>query len=501
MDRYLVGKKPHFRPVKKRSNFYRSMLYLSLILSLVWVYLGIQRGAIKPAFQATPTPTRMPASYLLEAQAYFNSGKLDDPSNNITPQPLQPGALLPTPTPTDPDGTPVTPTPIPAVNDAIEAYRAALEIEPENLEAWIELARIQAYSSRMLPNDTTRLARLEEAVATARQAVALDDESSMAHAVLAFVLDWYAFNPLVPERDREAALAEANSEAVRAYQLDKDNALALSYYAEILADQQKWAQALQYAEQAMQLSQRNGVRLMDTHRVLGYVNETIGYYAEAINQYRQAAEIAPNLTFLYVLIGQNYREGIKNPDLALEYFDRAARINEQLGVQNPIPYIEIAKTYTQEGQFFAAAVNAEKALSLDNRNPSTYGQLGQIFIRARNYEGAVPLLQCAVRGCTAEENEMGQVDVEGLPLSNLTVAYYYVEYGTVLAFLSKPSYNNCPLAMEVLAEVRARYPEDPVLMSIVEDSEGICRNLEAQISGRPTPTRESTPVPTDTPSP
>jgi alpha-tubulin suppressor-like RCC1 family protein len=60
----------------------------------------------------------------------------------------------------------------------------------------------------------------------------------------------------------------------------------------------------------------------------------------------------------------------------LEYFDRAAKINQALGVQNPLPYVEIARTYTQIGQFFAASINAEKALKLDPTSANTYGQLG-----------------------------------------------------------------------------------------------------------------------------
>jgi tetratricopeptide (TPR) repeat protein len=198
-----------------------------------------------------------------------------------------------------------------------------------------------------------------------------------------------------------------------------------------------------------------------------------------------------------VRIGQNFREGIRNPDRALEYFDRAAKINQGLGVQNPNPYIEIARTYTQMGQFFAAMINAERALELDPSNAHTYGQLGIIFRRARNYEGAMSLLQCAVRGCTASENEMGQVAVEGLPLTSVTVAYYYVEYGTNLAFLSRPNENYCPTALEVLGEVRQSYPDDPSLMGIVEDSEGICRRLQGGQVAVPT----ITPMPTDTPAP
>ena len=53
---------------------------------------------------------------------------------------------------------------------------------------------------------------------------------------------------------------------------------------------------------------------MDTHRVRGYVMETLAQYNEAIKEYLDAATIAPNMTFLYLRIGANYREGIKNPD-------------------------------------------------------------------------------------------------------------------------------------------------------------------------------------------
>ncbi|HSO26812.1 MAG TPA: tetratricopeptide repeat protein, partial [Anaerolineales bacterium] len=332
---------------------------------------------------------------------------------------------------------------------------------------------------------------------------------SQVHAVRALVLDWYAFNALVQGDERENYLLEAERAASRAFQLDPNNALALAFYAEILTDQQKWSQAEKYAVQAV----TEAPDLMDTHRVYGYVLETLGQYNSAIQQYQKAAEIAPNMTFLYVRIGQNYREGIRNPERALEYFDRAARLNEALGVENPIPYLEIAKTYTQQGEFFAASVNAEKALSFDPTNASTYGQLGIIFIRARNYEGAMPLLRCAVRGCSAAENEMGAVDVEGLPLTNLSVAYYYVEYGTVQAFLSRENENYCspPLgdALDVLAEVRARYSDDPILMSIVADSEGICSRLSStsasgnRAAATPTlaPAAGAEEMPTATPTP
>ncbi|MFZ5808373.1 MAG: tetratricopeptide repeat protein [Chloroflexota bacterium] len=471
----LVGKKPHFRQTKPAINPYRVMILMGFIIAAIWVWQNVQRGEIKPAFLPTPTPTRTASSYLEEAEAYFQAGKLYDP---------------------DP------PPPAPPRYDAIDTYQRALEIDPNNAEAWARLARIQTYSSSVLSNDRDRMQRLSEARQSIDKAKELAPDNANVRAIRALVLDWYASNPLVTADERQDLLAEAQAEALQAFQLDQNNALALAFYAEVLLDQQNWSQAEQYAAQAVNLAPLS----MDAHRVYGTVLESTAQYNSAIKEYLKAAEINPNLTFLYVYVGRNYLR-LKLYDRALEYFARAANINAQLGVKDPLPNLEIAKTYTQQGEFFIAARNAERALSYDPTNANTYGQLGIIMIRARNYEGAMPVLKCAVKGCSADENEMAQnlvndgllqnsVAVEGLQLTNLTVAYYYVEYGTVLAFLSRPNQNYCPQAREVLNQVKAGFSYDPIIMGIVTDSEGICNRLESGQIYSTTGTPAATPSPT-----
>lgn len=467
MERDLTGKGPTFHQVKTGNRAYRILILLALILGGIWLLRGVETGQVAPLMQVTPTPTRMANSYIQEARAYFQAGKLDDP---------------------DP------PLPTPPNYDAIDTYQLALEIDPQNALAWAEKARIETYSITMLSNDRARLARLEQAVESINRAVELNPDDSTIRAIRAFVLDWYASSPLIDDDQRQELLLEAEGEAVRAYGLDPDNGLALAFYAEVLLDQQKWSQAEQNAERAVALSPD----VMDAHRVYGTVLEATGFYNSAIKQYLRASEINPNLTFLYVYIGRNYLS-LRLYDRALEYFARAAEINRQLGVKNPIPNLEIAKAYTQQGEFFIAARNAETALEFDPTNANTYGQLGIIYIRARNYEGALPVLKCAVVGCTAGENEIGGVDVQGLDLTNLTVGYYYVEYGTVLAFLSRPNENQCPEARRVLTHVQAAFPDDPILMEIVADSEGICNRLESSSTGANPSGSEATSPPQATP--
>ena len=458
-----------FRPASPRSNPYRVLLWLGLILLAIFALLQFQRGKIKPLFLPTSTPTRAALSYIEEAEAYFAAGKLDDPATE---------------------------------QDAIDTYRLALEVDPTNARVWAELARIQTYSSSMQSTDNDRLTRLQEALQSANQAITLAPDESLFHAILAFVLDWNASSNLITSEQRQDYLNEAEREAVRAYQLDPNNAIALAFYAEVLVDQLKWAQAEQYAADAVSRAPDS----RDVHRVYATVLENVGKYTLAIEEYKAAVVITPNFTYLYIRIGVAYRtlgnrtelQGLRTEatqlyEAALSYFDQAARINEQLGVKDPQPYIAIAKTYTQMGQALVASRNAEKALIFDPTSSDTYGQLGMIYVQSKNYESALQALKCAVEGCSAEENGIAielvdqglmerSVAVDPLPLTNLNVAYYYIRYGSVLAYMSQPGDGSCEKSLVLMTRLR-EFSDDPDLLANVAVNEALCYRL----LGTPTP--------------
>jgi tetratricopeptide (TPR) repeat protein len=425
MDRDLTGEKPHFRPAKRTTNPYRLLVIIGLILGGIWILLGIDRGNIQPLFQPTPTPTRTANSFVMEGEAQFKAGSLEG---------------------------------------AIAAYQQAVVIDPNNSLAFAELARIQTYSSSLLSTNEDRYERLNQARTSIEQAIAIDPDNPKVQAIRSFVLDWYASNPLVPPQESQSSLNEAEAAAVRALQLDNQNALALAFLAEILVDQQKWAQAEETIKQAVAIESDS----MDVQRVYGYVLESLGQYRSAIEKYREAVR-------------------------ALEEFEKAANINDQLGIQDPVPFIEIAKTYSREGEFFAAALNAEKALTINPTNPNTYGQLGTIYMKARNFEGAQPAFKCAVRGCSPDENQVALeligegVEVAGMPLTSGTVAFYYAQYGSVLAALSRPNQDYCPEALQVLSEVGDKYPDDPIFNSIIDENITICSIVEGRSSPESTP--------------
>jgi tetratricopeptide (TPR) repeat protein len=466
---------PSRRPLFRRqtnSNIYRLFFWALMALWGLWFIRGVEAGSIEQVGLATPTATRTAASLTEEGDAYFAAGKL---------------------------------------NSAIAAYREATRIDPGNAEVWAKMARIQVYSSASLI-ESERLTRLQEALISINRAKDAAPEDSTVAAIRALVLTWSSNQYYFTDRERyDRLLTEAEQEVTRALYLDNTNTLALVFYVEILTSQQKLAQAEQYMSQALE----SGEDLMDLHRVYAFLLESQGLYNRAIQEYDKAIEINPNLTFMLLRAGANYRhlgftstiesQRTEMYNRSLEYFDRAARINEQIGVQDPTPYLSISKTYSQMGEYFAASRNVQKALSFDPSKADVYGQLGIVFFKSRNYEGSIPALKCAIRGCTPEESCEARAgcaagdpgsQVTGLPLSSDTLVYYYT-YGSVLAALSRPQVNQCPEAISVFNEIRSSvFGNDPTILGIIQAGENICGSI-----GDATPIIRVTATPIVTPDP
>src|SRR5512144_2246375 len=179
---------------RPQSNIYRMFLWVVMILGGVWMLQQMDKGEIKPLFQATATPTRSIESYLLEGDADFQAGNL---------------------------------------NAAILSYQEALKMNPNDAQTWWKLARIQTYSSAFLITNPEKQQRLQEALESANKAVALAPEDSTAHAIRALALDWNANSAFRSDKEVQDFLAQADQEALIAQQKDSSNTLALVYYAEI----------------------------------------------------------------------------------------------------------------------------------------------------------------------------------------------------------------------------------------------------------------------------
>lgn len=458
----------------RTTNPWRILAYLAVIGAAFLVFRGYQAGQIQPFLLPTPTPTRTSSSHAQEGQAHFSAGR---------------------------------------VAAAIEAYREGVAVDPTDARLAAELARIQTYSSAFLTTAEEREARLLEARQSIDAAVEASPDDAFVHAVRTLVYDWSAaVEPLPAERDR--FLNEAESSAVRAQLLDPGSPLAQAYYAELLLDQGVFDRAYDLVSVAAENADPSDPLSMDVHRVFGTVLEGTGNYRQAIEEYLAATEIAPNFTYLYLLVGANYRQLAGNAPSesdrrvlmgqALDAFDRAARINEQLGIADPTPYLSIGKTYLQDGEFFIAAINVERALAIDPSNPDIFGRLGIIFFKARNYESAVEVLRCAVEGCSAEESGRLLCDlkvflcdedtdpaavgalVPGQALGDGTLEYYYTYASVLTSFRGSALVPNaCARAETFFQQLLSQYGDDPIVAGIVAENRALC-------SGAP-PAPEPTP--------
>ena len=474
---YINERKNLFRNPKGASNPFRVMALIFGIVVIIAIIRAYSQGEIWPPFIPTPTPTRTVNSFMIEGNTHFQAGDLEK---------------------------------------AVQSYNQAAQLEPNNVDIYIQLARVQTYSYLSRNSDQEQLDRMNEALATINKAKEIAPNNSDVLAMRAFVLNWRSSLALLPVPERGENLSEAESEALLAINLDNKNVLAKAYYAEILIDQLKFIEAEQYINEA----QREGPEIMDVQRVTGYYHEMMTEYTVAIDYYRKATEISPNLSFLYLRIGALYRNETQW-DAALEYFEKAARLNEQLGLKDPIPYMSIANTYLRmpESSPMVAARNAYKALSINPYNQNSYGLIGIIYHKARNYEGAEMVLRCAVVGCNEQQTcdaleedpcESKIVFNAPLPLTDNTLAYYYT-YGSVLSGLHRPGDDKCERAMDVFRQLHAKYDgvDDEgarLALRIASVGEQICSSAaspaDAILTATPEPTATQPPLevyPTGTP--
>jgi len=422
----------------------KTAAYVALILVGLAFYKLMDLNYIRSPFAAPPTPTRSAVSWVEEGKAFFDAGNLEK---------------------------------------SILAYQSAVGVDPKNAQLWAELARIQTYSSALFlaPKDQERMQQAQDSI---NKALAIDQEYAQGYAIQTLVLDWSAPLASTDDATRQKNLGDAYQASAKALTRDPNNPYALAFRAEVLADQGNWSTALDVGAQAAD----RGPKIMDVHRAYAYVLENSADYTGAVNEYKQAIAINPNLPFLHMSLGVNYRKlgetAIGTPasqnmiDLALNEFAIAAGLNSS----DPGPYLSIAQTQANQGNYFDAERNAVKALSLDKTNNYIYGKLGVIYYHAKNYENAIKVLKCAVLGCTAAENEEQSIDIPtGTPLSAATLDFYYT-YGSVLAFYGNEA-GKCTQARSIFSQLRASPWDDSTVEGIIQEGERICAKFE-----RPTPT-------------
>ena len=370
---YLSGSKWNVRRRRPRLNLWRILLLVGLIGAAVYVERFLV-PTVPPLFVPTATPTRSPATYALEAESFFQSGRLEQ---------------------------------------AAESYRLAIEASPQDPDLYVALARVLVFAGRPA-----------EAETEARNALLINPELSAARAVLAWSLDFQGPDHLI----------EAEAEVRAALASDPDFALGHAFLAEILIDQYvtldegDYRDAVAAADRAVQLDPN----IVETHRARAYVLENTSNYAEALEEYQRALTVNPNLWLLHLAIGDMHLiQAVPDLDKAVQAYLNASSFDPT----NPEPLRRIAKAYSSFGEYGKASQYAGDAVNLSPTDAGLHGDLGVSFFKNGDYEQAAQELNLAVRGgTTTSGGPVLGLPID--PESPRVVSFYYT-LGLALAELDR----------------------------------------------------------------
>lgn len=420
---------------RKRPNLFGWTVF-GLVLLFGYYFDQVYLPTQPNPFDATPTATRSAESFTTEAEQLFNDGKL-----------LQ----------------------------SIDAYKSAIKSSPQNPTLYIALARVQVFAG--FPND---------AQANAENAILLSPGNSMAHAVLAWALDF--------QGGRENN-AKAQEEIQTAIKYDDHNAIAHAYYVEILVDSgafENFAKAVDESRVAAALAPD----LIETHRARAYILTATGSegnnYELAVQELREAIKINKNIALLHMELGINLRTLLAYEDAINEF-----TIANTLNPSDPEPDYYISRTYATEGEYEKALQYAETAVKDAPKNALYRGNYGLMYYKNFLYTKAVEQLKLAVNGGKTDDGS----EIQGIPLTNdIHTTEIYYAYGYALARV-----NQCGDALKLVQQLQTELPSDDE--GVNEATTGItniCQeNLDNPAVDTPTATIEATSTPegTDTPEP
>lgn len=344
---YLSGSKWSMRKKRRRpSNPLRILILVLLIAGAIYLERVIV-PTVPPLFVPTATPTRSPAAILLEAESLFQAGQLQQ---------------------------------------AEAAYQEAIEVSPDQVNFYLDLAHLQALQGE-----------LDQAETSARNALLISPSSAHASAMLAWILDQKANDTAVSDQERLSFLDQAREQIDKALAQNPELAEVHAYHAEILIDEYIFAgedtyqDALSAAQRAVSLDPNS----FDAHRALAVVWEATGNYENALASYQRAQEINGNLSLIHLKLGDMYL-ALGDTDAAVERYVRAS----SLAPTDPVPLRRIVLAYSRVGQYARASQYAADAVRLSPTNPVLHGVLGQMYRKNNELERAVEELAWAIHGGT-----------------------------------------------------------------------------------------------------
>ena len=169
-----------------------------------------------------------------------------------------------------------------------------------------------------------------------------------------------------------------------AYYMNRKYELQEEQYPWVLKDQQSMEAIVVWCENLVQRFPQNYY----AHFVLGSAYPIRDEGGKAIETYKKAIEINPNLADAYVGVGTIYLDD-EQIDEAIEYFKRAVEANPTYVVA----YLNLGSAYEYNDQIDEAIASYEKTVEIDPKIVRAYISLGALYMGKGNRDKAIKAYQ------------------------------------------------------------------------------------------------------------
>jgi TolB-like protein/predicted Zn-dependent protease len=305
---------------------------------------------------------------------------------------------------------------------ARQLFEHAITLDPQYAEAYAWLGWTHWVESHRSPDPQ----HLEQAVALAQKAIALDDSLPLAHSLVSLVYG--------RKQQYDRALAEGE----RAVALDPNNAYSAAWLAEVLNFAGRPAGAIGWAEKAMRLDPRYPYWFAVQ---LGFAYHLTGRYGEAIAAQKQALLRDLNSGFPYPELALSYVEQwggqLSQEPQSLEQAWEAAQQAVALNDSYWGSHVALGSVYLYQQQYEQALAEMERAVTLDP-NGAVVAALAEVLSRVGRADDALRAAEQALRL---------------KPLHNIVVDEHLASIGVAYALAGRYAE-----ALAPLKQFLARYP-------------------------------------------
>lgn len=230
-------------------------------------------------------------------------------------------------------------------DEAIKAFRRAIQIEIETAEAYDGLGTVFAEQRR-----------LEEAIAAYRRALQIDPKNASAYRGLGKAL---------AEQQR---LGEAIAAYRESIEVDPTQTLAYSQLGDLLANQRRFPEAIKSYQQALNTSDKTGEMHVLALVGLGRALHAQQQWEDAIAMYEKAIQISPDSAWSYVFMGHTLaaRDQLVT---ARETYQKAIKLPAQtkaaVGNSRAVAHNGLGVVLQRQGNTKGAIAQFEQAITLD----------------------------------------------------------------------------------------------------------------------------------------